>query len=125
MKDRHRALPAQLLSDANNFIPPALSNRAARCTLSLGSSPVGHPTWNLVVSNVPGPQFALYLAGAKLLANYPVSVITDGLGLNITVVSYDGGLHFGIVACRELVPDLWGLMDHHAEALAELRKLVD
>jgi hypothetical protein len=46
----------------------------------------------------------VYLGAAKLLANYPVSVITDGQGLNITVVGYLGQLHFGLVACRELVP---------------------
>ncbi len=122
MKVRHKALPAQLLSDANNFIPPALFNRAARLTLSLGSSSVGHPTWNLVVSNVPGPQFDLYCAGAKLLASYPVSVITDGLGLNITVMSYAGHLDVGILADREQMPDLWSLIDWLKDSLDELEK---
>jgi len=45
----------------------------------------GRPVWNLVISNVPGTQFALNLAGAQMVANYPVSVITHGMGLNITV----------------------------------------
>ena len=123
MKDRHKALPAQLLSDANNFIPPALFSRAARLTLSLGSSAMGHPTWNLVVSNVPGPQFDLYCAGAKLLANYPVSVITDGLGLNITVMSYAGHLDIGILADREQMPDLWNLIGWLEDSLVELEKV--
>ena len=48
-----------------------------------------------MISNVPGPQFPLYLAGARLEANYPVSVITDGMGLNITVMSYCGHMDFG------------------------------
>ncbi len=122
MKDRHKALPAELLSDANNFIPPALFNRAAQLTLSLASSSVAHPTWNLVVSNVPGPQFDLYCAGAKLLANYPVSVITDGLGLNITVMSYAGHLDVGILADREQMPDLWNLIDWLGDSLDELEK---
>ncbi len=120
MKDRYKALPAELLSDANNFIPPALFNRAARLTLSLGASGVGRPTWNVVVSNVPGPQFDLYCAGAKLIANYPVSVITDGLGLNITVMSYAGHLDIGILADREQMPDLWTLIDGLEKALTEL-----
>jgi hypothetical protein len=64
------------------------------------------PPFNLVISNVPGPNIPVYLAGAKLIAHYPVSVITDGLGLNITVVGYLGLLHFGLVGCRELVPDI-------------------
>ena len=83
---------------------------------------VAHPTWNLVVSNVPGPQFDLYCAGAKLLANYPVSVITDGLGLNITVMSYAGHLDVGILADREQMPDLWKLIDWLKDSLDELEK---
>ncbi len=63
-----------------------------------------------MVSNVPGPQFPLYMAGAKLEANYPISVVTDGMGLNITVMSYLGRLDFGIVADREQMPDLWSLI---------------
>ena len=84
MKERHRALPADLLQDANHFVPPAVFARAARPTFRLSTSRPGRPTWNLVVSNVPGSQFPLYCAGARLEANYPVSVITDGMGLNIT-----------------------------------------
>src|SRR3954463_13410611 len=110
MKERHRALPAELLQDANNFIPPAVFARAARLTFGFSTSRPGRPTWNLVISNVPGPQFPLYMAGAKLVANYPVSVITDGMGLNITVMSYMGHMDFGIVADREQMPDVAKLM---------------
>ena len=73
-----------------------------------------------MISNVPGPQFPLYLAGARLEANYPVSVITDGMGLNITVMSYLGHLDFGIVADREQMPDVWSLIDSLREELALL-----
>ncbi|HEY0343452.1 MAG TPA: wax ester/triacylglycerol synthase family O-acyltransferase [Solirubrobacteraceae bacterium] len=120
MKQRHRALPADLLADANHFIPPAVFSRAARLTFGLATSRPGRPIWNLVISNVPGPQFPLYCAGARLVANYPVSVITDGMGLNITVMSYCGHLDFGIVADREQMPDVALLMDWLAEALDEL-----
>ena len=121
MKERHKALPAELLQDANQFIPPAVFSRAARLTFSLASSSRGRPAWNLVISNVPGPQFPLYLAGARLEANYPVSVITDGMGLNITVMSYRGHLDFGIVADREQMPDVWKLMEWLRDALGELK----
>ncbi len=121
MKKRHRALPADLLSDANQFIPPALFSRAARVTFSLSASKRSHPAWNLVVSNVPGPQFPLYLAGARLEAQYPISVVTDGMGLNITVMSYCGKLDFGIVADREQMPDVWSLAEWLRDALDELR----
>jgi diacylglycerol O-acyltransferase len=121
MKERHQALPAELLQDANHFVPPAVFSRAAQVTFRLATS-VGRPTWNLVISNVPGPQIPLYLAGARLEANYPVSVITDGMGLNITVMSYDGHMDFGIVADREQMPDVWCLMEWLEESLNELKR---
>jgi WS/DGAT/MGAT family acyltransferase len=121
MKERHRAMPADLLQDANHFIPPAVFSRAARATFALSSRAPGRPSWNLVISNVPGPQFPLYCAGARLDANYPVSVITDGMGLNITVMSYMGHMDFGIVADRDQMPDVWNLIDWLGEALDELK----
>jgi diacylglycerol O-acyltransferase len=121
MKERHKALPAELLRDVNHFVPPAVFARAARATFTLATS-VGRPTWNLVISNVPGAQIPLYLAGARLMANYPVSVITDGMGLNITVMSYDGHMDFGIVADREQMPDVWCLMEWLQESLDELKR---
>jgi len=120
MKERHKALPASLLADANHFVPPAIFSRAARLTFGIATSGAGHPVWNLVISNVPGPQFPLYMAGAQLVANYPVSVITDGMGLNITVMSYCGHLDFGIVADREQMPDVALLIGWLGEELAEL-----
>jgi hypothetical protein len=122
MKVRHKALPAELLQDANHFIPPAVFSRAAQLTFRLGSSRAGRPTWNLVISNVPGPQFPLYLAGAELVANYPVSVITDGMGLNITVMSYRGHMDFGLVADRDAIPDLPKLLGWLRDELQELRE---
>src|SRR3954469_13093560 len=121
MKVRHKALPAELLQDANHFIPPAVFSRAAQLTFRLASSRPGRPTWNLVISNVPGPQLPLYFAGAKLEANYPFSVITDGMGLNITVMSYMGHMDFGIVADRDQMPDVWCLMDWLREELDALK----
>jgi len=121
MKQQHRALPAELLQDTNHFIPPAVFARAARATFAISTSGRGRPTWNLVVSNVPGPQFPLYCAGARLVANYPVSVITDGMGLNITVMSYCGKMDFGIVADRDQMPDLWSMLDRLRDSLEELK----
>jgi diacylglycerol O-acyltransferase / wax synthase len=118
LKERHRALPAALLQDATQFIPPAVFARAAQVSFSLAASRT--PVWNLVVSNVPGPQFPLYLAGAKMLTHYPVSVITDGMGLNITAMSYLGKLDIGIVADRDQMPDVWSLIGWLGEALDEL-----
>ena len=66
---------------------------------------------NLVISNVPGPREPLYAAGSRMLHYYPVSTVVDGQGLNITVQSYLDSLDFGLVSCRELVPDLWDMLD--------------
>jgi diacylglycerol O-acyltransferase len=122
-KDTHKALPAELLQDATQFIPPAVFARAARITFSLAA--VRRPIWNLVVSNVPGPQLPLFCAGARLVANYPVSVITDGMGLNITVMSYCGHLDFGIVADREQMRDVWELIGWLRLSLDELLEGVE
>ena len=120
MKERDAALPASLLQDANNFIPPALFTRAAQLTYAWTSNPRLRPTWNLVVSNVPGPQIPLYCAGALLEAIYPVSVIMDGLGLNITVMSYNGSLDIGIVADRDVMPDVGTMIRWLADELEAL-----
>ncbi|MBL8512944.1 MAG: wax ester/triacylglycerol synthase family O-acyltransferase [Betaproteobacteria bacterium] len=59
---------------------------------------------NLVISNVPGPQMALYVAGAEILEYYPVSIVSHGLALNITIQSYNGSLDYGFIACKKAIP---------------------
>ncbi len=120
-KERHRALPANLLTDATRFIPPAVAALAARTALSVLAD--RRPPVNLIISNVPGPQFPLYCAGARLEAHYPVSAIADGVGLNMTVMSYLGRLDFGIVADREQIDDAWALTHGLREELAALEAL--
>lgn len=121
-KERHSALPADLLTDAAAFVPPAVAALAARTTVEIMGRT--RPPLNLVISNVPGPRDPLYCAGAQLQANYPVSAILDGVGLNITVLSYRDHLDFGIVADREQVEDVWSLMDGATKALGELERVV-
>ena len=104
-KDQHGAIPAGLLADVSQFALPALANQAWRLSARLRLIERVKP-FNLIVSNIPGPRVPLYLAGAELLAYYPVSALVDGQGLNITVMSYRDNLYFGLVACRALVPDL-------------------
>src|SRR4051795_3678921 len=123
-KDRHRALPATLLQDATQFIPPAVLARAARVVTQLAAAPQVRPALNLVISNVPGPRVPLYCGGAQLVANYPVSVIADGVGLNITCMSYLDHVDFGIVVDREQVDDAWPLMDGVRAALEEFDQTV-
>ncbi len=121
-KERHSALPASLLTDATAFIPPAVSALAARNTVDILSRT--RPPLNLVISNVPGPRTSLYCAGAELLANYPISVIVDGVGLNMTVVSYKNRVDFGIVGDREQIDDAWAFLEGAAHALRELEQIL-
>ncbi|HET6794417.1 MAG TPA: WSD1 family O-acyltransferase, partial [Acidimicrobiales bacterium] len=117
------ALPADRLTDFSQFPPPAVFARAMRLATRMTARV--SPPFNLVISNVPGPRQPLFAAGARLLHYYPVSTITDGQGLNITVQSYLDTLDFGLVSCRELVPDLWTLLDDIIDDLEQLAKACD
>jgi WS/DGAT/MGAT family acyltransferase len=123
-KERHKALPADLMQDVTHFIPPAVAARAARLTARLSTVQRLRPLLNLVISNVPGPREPLYCAGAQLRATYPVSIVTDAVGLNITVLSYRDRMDFGIVCDREQLDDPWPLFDGLRDALEELKALV-
>ncbi len=79
---------------------------------------------NLVISNVPGPPMPLYMAGAKLKSYYPVSIVTHGLALNITIHSYAGSLDYGFIAAKEQVPKLAHLIKCLKAAHHELMGLV-
>jgi WS/DGAT/MGAT family acyltransferase len=122
-KRHFEAVPATILQDLATVIPTALSGLAARGLFRLATVP--GVLFNLFVSNVPGPQVPLYIAGAKVEGLYPVSAVTDYTGgLNITLFSYDGALDFGLVACREMMPDLWTVIGYLQDAMAELVALV-
>jgi WS/DGAT/MGAT family acyltransferase len=81
------------------------------------------PIANVAISNVPGPKVALYMAGAKMLTYYPVSIVMHSLGLNVTVQSYNGSLDWGLIACRKAMPDLPELAKYMLAAHQELLKL--
>jgi len=78
------------------------------------------PIYNVIISNVPGPRRKLYFMGAEMEAYYPISALAHGQALNITVLSYAGGLHFGFTACHERVPHVQRLAVYTGEALDEL-----
>ena len=78
---------------------------------------------NVTISNVPGPQVPLYLAGAKMEGLYPLSIVVHGVALNITVQSYRGLLCFGLIACRRAVPDIAELALQLNRAMEALRRL--
>ncbi len=110
-KDRHNALPAKALRDVTEFIPPALHTRAARVLAELSMAPAVRPLFNLIISNVPGPPMDIYSAGARLEALFPLSIIADGTGLNVTIMSYRDSVDIGITADREQTPDVQSIAD--------------
>jgi len=93
--------------------------------LPLAKTGVMPPAMNLVISNVPGPREPLYLFGAKLTNNYPVSLLMDGQGLNITVTSYEDKMDFGLLADRKAMPDLPYLAQLIEDAFAELKEVAE
>jgi WS/DGAT/MGAT family acyltransferase len=100
---------------------PALVVPAVRLASRLGVVERVRPG-NLIVSNVVGSPVALYFAGARLMAAYPIGPITDGIGLNITVQSYLDSLYFGLMATPNTLPDVWSLAHGLTDALHELAK---
>lgn len=124
-KAEHNAIGANTLTDWAEFAAPTTFSLAARAYSWMRLAerhPVIH---NLVISNVPGPPFPLYFAGAKLVGLNPLGPVFDGAGLNVTVLSYVDNINWGFIACRELMPDLWDLADAIPGAQAELLKLAD
>jgi WS/DGAT/MGAT family acyltransferase len=121
-KRMQQAVPANLLQDWTQVTTPALAAQAARIVARTRVMDRLNPPFNVVISNVPGPREPLYCAGAEMKTYYPVSAVADGQGLNITVQSYRDHLDFGLIACRELVPDIWRFKDLFGEALEELEK---
>ncbi len=117
-KTEHAALPADMLQDFGRFAPPAVAARVARLVARTRLADTANPPFNVVISNIPGPQHPLFCDGAELAGSYPLPVITDGAALNITLSSYDGAIDFGLLACRDAIDDLWPLM-RSIEAEAE------
>ena len=118
-KDHTNALDANLLTDWAQFAAPSVFGSAVHMYSRLRLSerhPVVH---NLVISNVPGPNFPLYFLGAKIEKMLPMGPVFHGAGLNCTVMSLDGHLHVGFIACKDLVSDPWPLAHAVEEALDE------
>lgn len=121
-KEHNRAVPADALQDWAEFAAPRTFGLAVRAYAGLRLAehhPVVH---NLVLSNVPGPPFPMYFCGAHVDALIPLGPVFHGSGLNITVMSINGIVHVGVIACRESLPDVSGLARRFPDALAELHE---
>jgi len=124
-----RAMKAQM-GTFGNLIPKDFPSFGSPWLLSglaslYGRSGLAHRmrVANVAISNVPGPQVPLYLAGARMAGLYPLSIVGHGLALNITVQSYMGQLCFGLIACRRAMPDVRDLAGHLERAMQAMRAL--
>ncbi len=118
-KETGQSVGAEALVGIAGFAPPTLHALGAR----VGSG-LSRRMFNLVVTNVPGPQFPLYSSGARMEAAYPVVPLAKGQAVSIGLTSYDGGVYFGLNADRDAMPDVDVLAQCLVDALAELRETV-
>ncbi|MBF6215041.1 wax ester/triacylglycerol synthase family O-acyltransferase [Nocardia puris] len=119
-KDEHDLIGADFLQDWSKYAPPNVFRLASRAYSALKLAehhPVVH---NLVVSNVPGPPVPLYFLGVKVDAMYPFGPVFHGAGLTVTVLSNNGDLDFGFIACADLMPDVDVLADAVPQVIDEL-----
>jgi WS/DGAT/MGAT family acyltransferase len=119
-KEEHNALGADMLLNWAEYATPTVFANAARLYTSMRLADRHRPIANLVISNVPGPDFPLYLGGAELKAGFPLGPAMDGMGVNITVMSYRGVLYWGLLSCPETIPRVWDLTTAIPRALDEL-----
>lgn len=119
-KEHHQTLSASLLQDWAQFAAPNTFGLAVRVYSRLRLADMHPVVHNLVISNVPGPPMPIYFLGARVVGFYPFGPVFHGAGLNITVLSNDGHVDVGLIAARELVPDLWSLAEDLPLALDEL-----
>jgi diacylglycerol O-acyltransferase / wax synthase len=125
VKESLKSLKSVLPTDYPGFLAPLLVSRLNATVASTKLLEKLPPIANVVISNVPGPQVPLFLAGAQMKTFFPVSIIVHSIALNITVQTYCGSVDFGVVACKKAVPDLHKFTDAVAGAFEELIALAE
>jgi diacylglycerol O-acyltransferase / wax synthase len=113
LKSGSQAVGAQVLTDLSGFAPPTIMGQASRLMSR-------QRFFNLVVTNVPGPQFPLYLLGRRMLDPFPMVPLASGQGVGVALLSYNGRINFGLVGDFDLLWDLDDLALDVEDALAEL-----
>ncbi|MDP9334796.1 MAG: wax ester/triacylglycerol synthase family O-acyltransferase [Actinomycetota bacterium] len=116
LKERRQAVGAEMLLGMTEYVAPTLMSLAARVVHR-------QPFFNLVVTNVPGPQFPLYMMGARLVESFPIVPLTRNLSVVVGILSYDGTLHFGVWGDRDACADIEVLAGGIDDAFTELRKV--
>jgi diacylglycerol O-acyltransferase / wax synthase len=113
LKSSRQAVGATMLTNLSDFAPPTIVGQAARLQSR-------QRFFNMVVTNVPGPQFPLYLLGRQLLQTYPMVPLARNQGVCFGIMSYNGNVDFGLIADYDLLPDLDELAADLEAAIAEL-----
>jgi WS/DGAT/MGAT family acyltransferase len=123
-KAQQSLIGADVLTDWTEFTFPAIVGSAARLISSMRVFDRVRPAFNVTISNIPGPPFSLFLAGARVVGVYPLGPVVEGAGLNMTVMSYCGTVYMGLNGCRETVPEMSALPEMVVDSLDELLAVV-
>jgi diacylglycerol O-acyltransferase len=115
LKQSKQALGAEVIAGLTDFAPPTLLAQASRLNFSTR-------LFNLIVTNVPGPQFPLYLLGREMLEIVPIAFLPDNHALAIAIMSYNGKVDFGLLGDYDAMPDLEEFGEMLEDSLAELLK---
>jgi diacylglycerol O-acyltransferase / wax synthase len=113
LKESKQAVGAEVLTSVQSFAPPTILDQASRITLSTR-------LFNLLVTNVPGPQFPLYILGRELEDLFPIAFLPKNHALAVAIMSYNGGIDFGLLGDFDAMPDLDALADDIELSVDEL-----
>jgi diacylglycerol O-acyltransferase / wax synthase len=113
LKESKQAVGAEMLANVQNFAPPTILAQASRLNFSTR-------LFNLIVTNVPGPQFPLYMRGRELLDVFPVAFLPKDHALAIAIMSYNGGMNFGLLGDYDALADIDAVAAGIEDAIAEL-----
>jgi diacylglycerol O-acyltransferase / wax synthase len=116
LKESKQALGAEVIAGAQNFAPPTMLAQASRLNFSTR-------LFNLIVTNVPGPQFPLYVLGREMLQVFPVAFLPENHALAIAIMSYNGHMNFGLLGDFDALPDIGSISENIASELATLVSL--
>jgi WS/DGAT/MGAT family acyltransferase len=115
LKESKQALGAEVIAGLTGFAPPTLLAQASRLNFSTR-------LFNLIVTNVPGPQFPLYVLGREMESIVPIAFLPENHAMAVAIMSYNGKVHFGLLGDYDAMPDLEEFGRHLEDCLAELRK---
>ena len=116
LKESKQALGAEVIAGVQNFAPPTILAQASRLNFSTR-------LFNLLVTNVPGPQFPLYVLGREILQAYPVAFLPESHALAIAIMSYNGQMNFGLLGDFDALPDIDSIGESIARELSTLVSL--